>query len=190
MDSLHRACGVCTVGWFPATQFVKSPIFLLRDVRLDPVPSVYTVTAGIVSFPFERCRGRWIVCKEIHMLRRSLAAALVMFVITGFVLAEDINGLIIKVDGNKITVKARDKDKNSTEKEYTLSKDVKITKAGKTKDDEPTKLSKDELADLAKKGFKIKDKTIDGVFAKITTKDDEVTEIKVGGGFRKKKSDQ
>jgi len=121
------------------------------------------------------------------MLRRSLAAALVMFVITGFVLAEDITGLIVKVDGDKITVKTRDKDKKSTEKEYKLSKEVKITKAGKTKDDEPTKLSKDELSELAKKGFKIKDKTVEGVMAKITTKDDEVTAITVGGRGGKKK---
>jgi hypothetical protein len=127
--------------------------------------------------------------KETRMLRRSLASALVMFVIAGFVLAEDISGLITKVDGDKVTVKTRDKDKKSTEKTYTLSKDVKITKAGKTKDDEPTKLSKDELSELAKKGFKFKDKTVEGVFAKITTKDDEVTEIKLGGGFVRKKKD-
>jgi len=114
------------------------------------------------------------------MLRRSLAAALVMFVITGFVLAEDIRGLIVKVDGDKITVKSRNKDKETVEKTYTLSKDVKITKAGKTKDDEPTKLTKDELKDLSKKTIKIGDKDVEGVFATITIKDDEATEIKVG----------
>jgi hypothetical protein len=121
------------------------------------------------------------------MLRRSLAAALVMFVITGFVLAEDIRGLIVKVDGDKITVKSRNKDKETVEKTYTLSKDVKITKAGKTKDDEPTKLTKDELKDLAKKTTKIGDKDVEGVFAQITIKDDEATEIKVGAGRRPKK---
>jgi hypothetical protein len=121
------------------------------------------------------------------MLRRSLAAALVMFVITGYILAEDIQGLITKVDGDKITVKTFDKDKKSTEKTYTLSKDAKITKAGKTKDDEPTKLSKSELTELVKKGFKIKDKTVEGARAKITVEKDEVTAIQVGGGQRKKK---
>lgn len=123
------------------------------------------------------------------MLRRSLAAAFVLFAVGGVLIAGEVNGLITKIDGDKITVKTRGKKgEKGEEKEYTLASKYTITKAGK-KDDKPTELTKSELEKIIDKGFKFKDKEIKGASAKITTDDDgKVTAIEVRGfGGRPKK---
>jgi hypothetical protein len=112
------------------------------------------------------------------MSRRLLAAFAVMFVFTAFVVAAEIKGKITKVDAenNKITVTVDDK-----EKEFTLTKDTKITgkKGGEIKNGLKAKTFNEK--NLKK-----------GIQATITTEKDGdkeiVKEVKLMGG--KKKADQ
>lgn len=98
------------------------------------------------------------------------------------VLAEEFGGMISKVEGNKITVKTRGKDKGAgEEKTLTVADNVKVFKGvfnGETKKFEKG----DALADGLKSEVFSK-----GAFARITTDaDNKVTEIIVGGGRKKK----
>lgn len=132
------------------------------------------------------------------MLRRSLGAALVLFVVGGFVLAETYQGLITKLDDKEVTIKTRGKKKGEKGKEYTfkVSKDVKIQKAGKSKDDEPTSVSLSDVKKMIDKGVKVKgqDDPIKGVRGKIETTGEgdkeTATTITVGGGRRKGKKSE
>lgn len=121
------------------------------------------------------------------MLRRSLAAALVICVLGGFVVAETYRGLITKVDKDSVTIMARkDKDdKKGTEKVIKLGKDVKFLKsAGKGKD--ATDAKADDIT-TAIDNAKGKVKGVQGTIETEGEGDKEMaTKITFGGGKGKK----
>jgi hypothetical protein len=133
------------------------------------------------------------------MLRRSVGAALVLFVLGGFVLAETYRGLITKMTDKEVTIKVAKKGEKPKEMTFKVSKDTKIQKAGK-KGSEPETLTVSDLQKLIKKGFKPKgkDETIEGVRGRIETEGEgdsaTVKTITVGGrgkgGKKGKKTDE
>jgi hypothetical protein len=127
------------------------------------------------------------------MLRRSLGAALVLFVLGSFVLAETYQGVFVsKIEDGKVTFKSP--GKKGKEMTVKLSKDVKYTKAGK-KGAEPTTLKVDEVQELIKKGTKFgkkgEEKTIEAIRATVKTEGEgdkeEVVSVEIGGGKGKGK---
>jgi hypothetical protein len=132
------------------------------------------------------------------MLRRSLSAALVLFVLGGFVLAGEHFGQITKYEDGKVTVKIfKKKGEDPVEKTFKVSKDAKFIIKAKNEDEKDKELKADELKEaiekMAKKG-KGKGKGRGG-FAKIETTgegdDETVTKITFGGrGRGKKKKDE
>jgi hypothetical protein len=124
------------------------------------------------------------------MLRRSLAAGLVMFVIGGFVLAETYRGTITSLtkDEVKITVRKDKEDKEGTPKTFKVAKDVKIQKSA-GKDKEATDAKMEDLTKAVEKAVKA-DKGPKGVIATIETQGsgDKETATKItfrAGGKRK-----
>jgi len=115
------------------------------------------------------------------MLSRFVGAALVMFAIGGFVMAEVYQGVITKHDSKDgITFKAKKKgDKKGTEMTLKVGKGVKITKGEDTV----------EAKDFDKMVSDAADTKAKGVRAKITTEgegDKEVvTKIEVVKGKKK-----
>jgi hypothetical protein len=113
------------------------------------------------------------------MLHRGLSAALVLFVLGGFLLAGTYTGLVTKVEDGKITVKTFKKGEEPTEKTFKVSKDVKITKK-KSKDDEGEAVKVEDFTKAVEKAAKGEGK-FKGVFAKIETEgegsDETVTKI-------------
>jgi len=127
------------------------------------------------------------------MFRRYMGAMLVMFLVGGLALAGEYTGLITKYEDGKITVRTFGKKGKGKEMTLKVTKDAKMTKAGKEKDDEPTKISAKQLNEAIEKGFEIKGKEIKGVIGRVTTKgegaDEEVIAIQIGGrgkGTKKK----
>src|SRR5262245_22206474 len=103
------------------------------------------------------------------MFRRSVAAAVVLFVVGGFVLAETYTGLITKLEKDKVTVKVRKKgEKKGKEMTFKVNKDTKIQKFVK-KGEDPETISISDVQKLIDKGYKPKgkDEAIKGVFGKI-----------------------
>lgn len=125
------------------------------------------------------------------MLRRGLAAGLVMFVIAGIVIAGTYNGTVTKVekDGDKVTkvtiiVKKDKKDKTGEEKTFNV-KDLKINlKSGKKGAD----LKESNLDDLLKAIDESKGK-VKGVQATIETDGEGDKEVvsKLNYGVKKAK---
>jgi len=112
------------------------------------------------------------------MFRRSLAAVVVVLVISGFVVGATVQGLITKVEDKKITAKVKKdkKDKEGEEKTYTTNDKTEYFQ-GQGKDKDPKKIELDDL----KKAVGEK-----GVGARIETNDDGVaTKVTIFG--RKKK---
>lgn len=124
------------------------------------------------------------------MLRKLIAASLVLVLSVGVVFAEEIRGVITKVEGNKVTfapVEGRGKDaKKGPEKTMTVSKDVKVMRMKFNKE-----TKKAELGDAIDGGLKHKmfsEISEKGVRSTIVTDgDNKITEIRVMGGGRKKK---
>ncbi len=119
------------------------------------------------------------------MLRRSLSAAAVLFVLAGFVFSETYFGTITKFDKDEIKIKVGKKGEEPTEKTFKVSKDVKITKK-KGKDDEGTAV---EVSDFTKAVEKAADTKAKGVRAVIETEGEgskeTVTKINIFAGKRK-----
>jgi hypothetical protein len=137
------------------------------------------------------------------MLSRCLGAAVLLFVLGGFVVADSITLLITKTeikDGKgTITGKVFKKgEKKGEEKTFKVSADTKISKKGKGKDAEATTVKSEDFVKDVEKAASAegKGKRAKGVFAKIETKDDtdEVTSITYGGrgkrGGKKNKTDE
>jgi hypothetical protein len=121
------------------------------------------------------------------MLRRCLAAAVVVMFIGGFVAAETLRGVVtsLKDDEIKITV-GKKKGSEGEEKTFKVSKDVKITMKGKG--GEAKELTVEKASKFVEKvAEKSKDK---GVRAEIEVNDGAVTKISFGGGKGKKKADK
>jgi len=104
------------------------------------------------------------------MLRRSFVAALVLFVLGGFVLAETVRGVITAIEGDKIKVTVRKKgEKEGEPKEFTISDKTEFHKA-KSKDDSEKVTKEDAIKAIkaAKKGAAASLEVEDGKVSKIT----------------------
>jgi hypothetical protein len=126
------------------------------------------------------------------MLRRGLSAALVMFVVGGFLLAGTHVGVITKIEDGKVHMKVFKKgDKEGTDKTFKVSKDAKFIV--KTKDGEDKEL---KLEDVKERLAKAKEsgKGKGRAFAKIETTgegdDETITKLTFIRGKGKKKKDE
>jgi len=74
------------------------------------------------------------------MVRRSLAAVVVLFVVGSLVLAGTYNGTCTKSEDGKITVNVKKdkKDKEGEDKKFTVNKETKYFKFPAKKGDDPT----------------------------------------------------
>jgi hypothetical protein len=114
------------------------------------------------------------------MLRKVIAAAVVGVLFVGVAFADQIRGVIVKVDGNKVTfapVEGKGKDaKKGEEKTLPVAKDVKVTK-GKTGDAVDGGVKNEAFSKIGKRGLP----------ALITTDADNktITEIRLFGGKKK-----
>src|SRR3954447_16017115 len=103
------------------------------------------------------------------MLGRCVGAAVVLFILGGFVVAETYRGVITSLDKSEVKVKVFKKgSKKGEEKTFKIGKDAKFAKAGKTKDDEATSLTASEAAKHVEKAASGKGR-IKGAFAEIKT---------------------
>jgi len=118
------------------------------------------------------------------MLRRSIAAALVLFVLGGFVMAETLRGQLVSLDGTKAKVKVfkSKKDKEGEEKEFTVASSAKYMKGGK-KGTEPTEVAVEDV----KKAIGTKGATVTIEVADDGEHKGKITKITVGG--RRKKAE-
>lgn len=125
------------------------------------------------------------------MFRKVLASLVVLVVCVGFSMAEDIRGVITKIDGGKVTfakITGFDKDTKTVKKDdpqtLPVADNVKVCKGKFNKD-----TKKMEAGDALENGLKnevftnIGDK---GIRATVTTDGGKITEIIVGGGKDKK----
>ena len=114
------------------------------------------------------------------MLRKFVCAAVVLAVGMSVAVAEEMNGFITKVDGNKITFK---KGFKGDPKELTLADNVKVKNAtGKKVEDKFEVTVGEDLKDGLKNERFTKNRfpPAPGVFSQIITNDDgKVTEIRV-----------
>jgi hypothetical protein len=117
------------------------------------------------------------------MLRRCLAAAVVLMFIGGFVAAETLRGVItsLKDDEIKITV-GKKKGEAGEEKTFKVAKDVKITRKGK--DGETKEMTVEKASKAVEKAAESK---LKGLPASIDVEDGKVTKITFGGRGKKGK---
>lgn len=113
------------------------------------------------------------------MLRRCFTAALVLFVLGGFVLAESVRGLITSVSDKEVKITVRKKgEKQGDERTFTVTDDTKFVKrVGK---------DKSEPSDLAAVK-KIVEKSGKGAFGAVEFEGKTAKEIAVMAGFGKGK---
>jgi hypothetical protein len=119
------------------------------------------------------------------MLRKVIAASLVLVLSVGVVFADEIRAVITKVDGGKVTfAEMKGKGQKGDEQTLPVSKSVKVVK-GKFNKETKTVEAGDDLPDgLQNKRFSnISEK---GVPALIVTEGKEIKEIRVFGGGKKK----
>jgi hypothetical protein len=116
------------------------------------------------------------------MLRKFVGAVLVMVFCVGFSLAEELGGVISKVDGKKVTFTERkSKDEKGPEQVLTVADSVKVVKAKFNKETKKVEagdaleggLTNELLAKIGEKGVRA---TI------VTDADKKITEIRVFAG--------
>ena|SRR5437660_3905487 len=124
------------------------------------------------------------------MYRKLVGALVVMVVAIGFVAAEDLNGVITKVDGDKITFQKMTKAKKGVKSEkegdpivLTVNKDAKIV--AKKFDKDAKKVVEEEVKDGLKAELFAKIDPEKGLNAVVTADDGKVSKIAVGGGKKK-----
>ena len=113
------------------------------------------------------------------MLRKLVGAVLVMVFCVGFSLAEELRGVISKVDGKKITFSERkSKDDKGPEQVLTVADGVKVVKAKFNKETKKLEAGDALEGGLTNELFtKIGEK---GLFATVVTDNDKkITEIRV-----------
>lgn len=114
-------------------------------------------------------------------MRKFVCAAVVLAFCGGFVFAEEISAIIIKVEGDKVTFKGKD----SPEKTLPVDAKVKVVKGKFNKETKKVEAG-DELKDGLKNEMfsKIGEK---GLRATVVTDSDnkKITEIRVFGGRKK-----
>jgi hypothetical protein len=120
------------------------------------------------------------------MLRKVIAASLVLVLSVGVVFADEIRAVITKVEGGKITfAEMKGKGERGDEQTLPVAKNVKIVK-GKFNRETKTFESGDELpGGLKHKMFT--DIPEKGVRALIVTEGKKITEIRIFGGKGGKK---
>jgi hypothetical protein len=118
------------------------------------------------------------------MLRKVIAASLVLVLSVGVVFADEIRAVITKVEGNKVSfykIEGKGKEAKKVGDEVTLpiAKDVKVVKMKKGEPGEPLEdgLKNKRFTEITEKG----------VGALIVTEDKKITEIRVFGGKGKGK---
>jgi len=116
------------------------------------------------------------------MLRKFVCASVVLVLVGTIALAESVRGTITKITYDEVTITVgRKKGEKGTEKTYKLSATAKVLRMKGKDDTQDSKVS--DLKKAVEEGGKR------GVLGVIEVKDDKVTEIKYGGGRRKKKAD-
>jgi hypothetical protein len=128
------------------------------------------------------------------MLRRCVSAAVVLFVLGSFVVAETYRGALVKIEDGKVTIRSRSKeDKKGTEKTFKIAKDVKYILKAKDKDGEDKEVKLEDVKSLIEKAGKDKGGKgrRGGAFATIETTGEgdaeTVTKVTIGGGRGKGK---
>jgi len=120
------------------------------------------------------------------MIRKFAGALIVLVLVGSIAMAETLRGLITKVDktdGVTIVVREKGKKGKGEPKTFKLAKTFSVLKMKGKDDSEKVELSVIQKAIEDSKG---KTKGVNGT---IEVTDDKVTEIKYGGGRRKKKTD-
>jgi hypothetical protein len=115
------------------------------------------------------------------MIRKFVCASVVLVLVGTIALAESVRGTITKITDTEVTITVREKGKKGKgeEKTYKLSPTAKVLKMKGKDDTQDSKVS--DLKKAVEEGGKR------GVLGVIEVKDDKVTEIKYGGGGRRKK---
>jgi hypothetical protein len=132
------------------------------------------------------CRVKvWLSFKEYGMLRKVLAASLVLVLGAGIAFADEIRAVITKVEGNKITFATRKKGQKGEEQTLTAAKDVKVVKGKFNKETKKVEAGDDIEGGLKGKAFSnIGEK---GLPALIVTDGNKITEIRITPRRAKKK---
>lgn len=119
------------------------------------------------------------------MLRKVIAASFVLVLSVGVMFADELRGVITKVDGNKITFAERKGKEKGEEQTFTAAKDVKVVNGKFNKDTKSVEAGDELEGGLKHKMFtNISEK---GVRAMIVTDGKKITEIRVFKGRGKKK---
>jgi hypothetical protein len=123
------------------------------------------------------------------MLRKVVCAAVILVLSVGVVFADEINAVITKVEGNKVTfapLEGKGKDaKRGEEKTMTVAKDVKVVKGKFNKETKKIEAGDELEGGLKHKMFtEIPEK---GRRAMIVTDNGKIKEILIFGGRGKKK---
>jgi len=115
------------------------------------------------------------------MIRKFVGASVVLVLVGTIALAETVRGTITKITDDEVTITVREKGKKGKgeSKTFKLTPTAKVLKMKGKDDTQDSKLS--DLKKAVEEGGKR------GVFGSIEVKDDKVTEIKYGGGGRRKK---
>src|SRR5438067_471696 len=106
------------------------------------------------------------------MLKKCLSAMVVMAIVVGITMADEVFGVITKVDGDKITFAPfKDKQKGE-EKTYTAASGVKVLKGKFNK--ETKKVEAGDAIDSGLKNEMFSNIGEKGVFAQIVTDDSKI----------------
>jgi hypothetical protein len=121
------------------------------------------------------------------MLRKLVSAMVVLGLCVGITFADELRGVITKVEGGKITFTEMKGKEKGDEKTFTVDEKVKVVKGKFNKDTKAIEAGDDIENGLKNEMFtKIGEK---GVRASVVTDSDgkKVTEIRILGGRGKKK---
>lgn len=111
------------------------------------------------------------------MLRKVVAASLILVLSVGVVFAEDIFARITKVEGNKVTFTEFKGKEKGEEQTLPVAKSAKIVNGKFNKETKSVEAGDELEGGLKNKMFT--DISEKGIFARITTDDKKITEIRV-----------
>src|SRR5262249_50657660 len=147
---------------------------------------LYRCCGEIGPLHFERLRGQGRTHRETRMLRRSLAAVVVVLVVGSFVFAETVRGIVTKISDSEVTITVRkDKDdKEGTEKKFKITKDTKFYAIKKGEKE----AKESSLGDITKAVETAVEKSkAKGQFATLEVDDGKVTKYTAGFGKKRDK---
>lgn len=119
------------------------------------------------------------------MLRKVVAASLILVFCVGVTFADELFGRITKVEGNKVTFTPFKGKEKGEEQTFTVSKNVKVVKGKFNKETKSVEAGDELEGGLKHKMFK--DIGEKGIFAQIVTDDNKIKEIRVMQRKGKKK---